>query len=89
MNKDPLITRIGTFLIMLGIGALILFITSDLANTPDFDFLFVSLILLVVGWMFQRRRAPPPPSGRFSILRRRRNNQVEKSNPAEREDGES
>jgi hypothetical protein len=86
MSRNSFIARIGTFLIMLGLGALILFITSDLAKTPDFDFLFVSLILLVVGWLFQRKRTPAAPSGRFSILRKRGNNQVDQSNQTEGED---
>jgi hypothetical protein len=67
-----LASRMGTFLIVLGVGVLILFVLSDLAKQPDFDFLFGAVLLLSVGWLLQRRRPPPPASGRFSLLRRKR-----------------
>ena len=77
MNKDPLISRLGTFFLVLGVGVLILFITSDLAQTPDFDLLFIAILLIGVGWLFQRRKPPKPASGRFSMLRRIRGGQQE------------
>ena len=72
MRENPLIARLGTFLIVLGIGIFIIFVTSDLAQRPDFDYLFVAILLVGVGWLFQRRRPPPHASGRFSMLRRMR-----------------
>lgn len=72
MREDPLIARLGTFLIVVGIGIFIIFITSDLAQRPDFDYLFIAILFIGVGWLFQRRRPPPPSSGRFSMFRRMR-----------------
>ena len=61
--------RIGTFFIVIGVFAFILFLASDFNNTPDYDYLFASIFVLSVGWLFQSRRAPPPSAGRFSLLR--------------------
>jgi hypothetical protein len=69
---QELAARMGTFLVVLGIGVLILFVLSDLAKQPDFDFLFGAVLLLSAGWLLQRRRPAQPASGRFSLLRRRR-----------------
>ncbi len=77
MQKNPIISRMGTFFIILGIGFLILFITSDMAQTPDFDFLFVAILLMMVGWLFQRKKPAPASSGRFSMLRRMRDGKVD------------
>jgi hypothetical protein len=64
--------RIGTFLILLGIFFFIIFIASDLAEQPDFDWLFLGLVLLVFGLLLRRRAPPPPSSGRFAWIKRRR-----------------
>ncbi len=69
-SQSELVPRIGTFLILLGIFSLILFITSNLAQQPQFDWLFVSLLLLGIGIFLRRRAAPSPPAGRFSIVRK-------------------
>ncbi|NOH02519.1 MAG: hypothetical protein HND47_11470 [Chloroflexi bacterium] len=68
-NGDPLIVRVGTFFMVLGAGSFLLFVTSDLADQVDFDYLFIAMLLLTVGWYFRRRKAPPPASGRFSGLK--------------------
>jgi len=67
-----IVARMGTFLVMIGLGMLFLFVLSDLAEQPDFDYLFVAVLLIGVGRLFQRRRAPPTSAGRFSLLRRGR-----------------
>jgi len=56
--------------VVLAIGVLFLFLLSELAETPDFDFLFLSMLLFGVGWLLRRRRPPPKPTGRFSLFRR-------------------
>jgi hypothetical protein len=72
MEDDPLIVRVGTFFLVLGVGSFILFIISDLARKPDFDYLFVAMLLIAIGWGMRRRKPPPPPAGRFSMFRRGR-----------------
>jgi len=62
----------GTFSIMIGFGVLFLFILSDLAQQPDFDYLFLAGVLVGAGWLLRKNRPAPPASGRFSLLRRRR-----------------
>jgi len=66
---NDFISRIGTFLIVIGIFAFILFLASDFNNTPDFDYLFAAIFIFSIGWYFQSRRAPPPSAGRFGLIR--------------------
>ncbi|MBL8101622.1 MAG: hypothetical protein JNM02_03755 [Anaerolineales bacterium] len=73
-NEDPLIVRVGTFFIVMGLGAFVLFVTSDIADQVDFDYLFIAMLLFGVGWGFRRKKAPPPPAGRFEYLRKLREN---------------
>lgn len=74
MEEEPIIVRVGTFFVVVGMGAFILFVASDLVEQPDFDYLFAAMILIVIGWMFRRNKPPPPPAGRFSLLRTMREN---------------
>jgi hypothetical protein len=67
-----LVPRIGTFFIILGIFALIFFLASDFADRLDFDWLFVGMVLLGLGYFFRRRAAPPPSADRFSSIRKMR-----------------
>jgi flagellar biosynthesis component FlhA len=69
---SSIVHRLGTFVTVLGLGVLFLFVLSELAQLPDFDLLFLSMLLFGAGWLLRRRRPPPAPSGRFSMLRRRR-----------------
>ncbi len=64
------IVRIGTFLILIGIGMLVLFIASDYASQSNFDYLFWAILAVTVGVLLRRLKAPPPPSARFESLRR-------------------
>lgn len=76
MQDDPLGPRVGTFFYLLGLGSFILFIASDLADRPDFDYMFVAMLLMGVGWLFRRKKPPPPDSGRFSIFRKMRDDGI-------------
>ena len=67
------ISRIGLFLILLGMGILILFIASEGAGAANFDYLFWSLLAIIVGFFIRRRRESGAPPERFSLLRRFRN----------------
>jgi hypothetical protein len=69
---EDFILRIGTYFLVIGTGLFILFVASDLAQNPDFDYLFWAVLIIVVGIFIRRRKPAPPPSGRFGLLRRMR-----------------
>jgi hypothetical protein len=69
---NELIIRIGTFLMVIGVGIFILFVASDYAGAPDFDYLFGAIFLVVAGILLRRRKPAPPPSGRFAYFRKMR-----------------
>jgi uncharacterized membrane protein SirB2 len=70
MDQQPKITpRIGTFLILVGIGLLLVFIGSYLATTPYFGYLFSSLVVLALGVLLRRRATPRQSPGRFRVVR--------------------
>jgi hypothetical protein len=71
-SDEPLIYRVGTFFYVIGGGAFILFVVSDFAEQAEFDFLFISLVMIGIGWMLRRGKAPPPSAGRFSWLNKQR-----------------
>jgi len=71
-EDDPIIVRVGTFFFVMGGGIFILFVVSDLADKANFDYLFLSVLLMGIGWMFRRSKAPPPSAGRFAWWRKRR-----------------
>ncbi len=71
-NEDPIIVRVGTFFLVMGIAVFLLFVTSDLADKVDFDYLFISVLLIFIGWYFRRGKAPPPSAGRFSYVNKSR-----------------
>lgn len=64
-TEDPFEVRVGTFFVVMGMGTFLLFVISDLTDNVDFDYFFISLILLAIGYYMRRTKAPPPPSGRF------------------------
>jgi len=61
--------RIGTFFLITGAFLFILFVSSDLAKKADFDFLFLSMLALGIGWIFRRKKPATPPAGRFAWYR--------------------
>jgi len=70
MDQQPEFTpRIGTFLILVSIGLLLVFVGSYLASTPYFGYLFSSLVVLVLGFLLRRRTKPRPSPGRFRAIR--------------------
>lgn len=73
-DEDSVIVRMGTFFWVMGGGIFILFIASDLADQTDFDFFFIAVLLIGIGWVFRRKKAPPPSAGRFSYIKKMREN---------------
>lgn len=65
MDNDSIIPRIGTFFLIIGLGLIILFVVSDLAETVYYDLFFIGLLAAGLGFFLRRRVAPPPSSGRF------------------------
>lgn len=66
------------FFLVLGGGIFLLFVASDLANNPDFDYFFMALVLMFIGWRMWSRKPPPPPAGRFERWNKWRAAQREK-----------
>jgi len=77
-NEDPIIVRMGTFFYVIGGGAFILFVASDLANQANFDYFFIAIVLIAIGWAFRRKKAPPPSAGRFAYIKNMRENAKKK-----------
>jgi len=68
--QGELAPRVGTFFIILGVFSFTLFMASEIAKKPEFDWLFIGIVLTGIGFFFRRRAAPPPPSGRFGGVRK-------------------
>jgi hypothetical protein len=71
-SDEPLIYRVGTFFYVIGGGSFVLFVVSDFAKQADFDYLFMSLVMIGIGWMFRRGKPGPPSAGRFAWWRKTR-----------------
>jgi hypothetical protein len=69
-EQKEFVPRIGTFLILLGMFFIIIFLASDFADQPDFDWLFLSLLFLTLGFFLRRSASPPPAAGRFGMIRK-------------------
>jgi hypothetical protein len=70
MDQQPgFVPRIGTFFILVGIGVMLVFIGSILAQTPHYNYFFSSLIILFLGILLRRRAKPRSSSGRFRAIR--------------------
>ncbi len=70
MDNQNLTPRIGTFFIIIGLGSVILFVISDIANTVDFDYLFIGLLSIGIGFFFRRDAEKPSASGRFATWKK-------------------
>lgn len=78
---EEFILRIGIYFLVIGTGIFILFIASDFANNPNFDYLFWAVLVITVGILIRRRKPPPPPSGRFAFLKKMREGPKKKEEP--------
>ncbi len=64
---------------------MILFIASDMAHQPEFDYFFLALLGIGLGWLLHRRKPPPPSSGRFSLFRNMRESARKKEEKKDKE----
>lgn len=78
MDEENIVPRIGTFFVVIGIGFIVLFVVSDLAETVYFDYLFIGLLLTGFGFFMRHKAKPPPPADRFSAFRKMREKSKEK-----------
>jgi hypothetical protein len=76
--EDSFTVRVGMFLLVVGAGAFLLFVVSDIAEKTDFDYLFTAMVLIGIGWGMWRKKPAPPSAGRFEYLRRLRENRGKK-----------
>jgi hypothetical protein len=79
MEDESLGVRMGMFFMVLGFGSFFLFVTSDIANKPEFDYLFIAMLLIGIGWLLRRKKPRPPSAGRFSMFRKKRSNKGDDS----------
>jgi hypothetical protein len=68
-NDDPFEFRIGIFFYLIGAITFAIFVASDFAKLPDFDYFFVALALFGAGWFFRRKKKYPPPAPRFVYIK--------------------
>ena len=71
-DRKEFISRIGTFFLLVGIGLLVLFVLSEMAEKTDLSYFCWGTIILVLGFVFRAQYKAPPPaaSGRFGILKK-------------------
>lgn len=64
--------RIGTFLMLIGVLLIFLFVFSDIAGQPAYLYFFLGGLSLVLGavlW-WSSPKPPPPPSERFRSVKK-------------------
>jgi hypothetical protein len=61
--------RVGTFVMLIGVGILVLFIASSSAGAANVDYLFWSMLACVFGFFLRRRSPPAAASGRLRVLK--------------------
>ncbi|HET6846214.1 MAG TPA: hypothetical protein VFH29_05230 [Anaerolineales bacterium] len=64
-----MVHRVGLFLILIGIGILVLFIASASEGVANYDYLFWCMLACIMGFFLRRRQPPAPPSDRFRLIR--------------------
>lgn len=77
-ENSELTPRIGTFFVVIGLGLEVIFVASDFAGQVKFDYFFLGLIAIGIGWLFRRKKAPREPSGRFGWWRKMREKKKKK-----------
>ena len=62
--------RFGSFLILVGFGFLMIFFTYEIGGIPHFDYLLISLVLMLIGARLKTNRKKDTKSNRFKSVRR-------------------
>lgn len=66
-------SRLGLFLVLIGLILLAVFFTTDQSLSFRPDFFLGGLVAIGLGyWLIRREQKPPAPSQRFSLLRKMR-----------------
>ena len=72
-DRSSLISRIGTFFILLGLLGVILFVASDIADRTNFIYFLLAIILLAIAWLLKRTGSTTAiPAKRFEGIRKLR-----------------
>lgn len=71
-EDEDLPVRIGTFFMLVGFVLFVIFIMTDVGQAANFDFLFLAMLGVGIGWLFRRRKPPRPSAGRFGIITKMR-----------------
>ena len=61
--------RFGSFLILVGFGILMVFITYEIGGLTHFDYLLVSLLLIILGARLKMHGKTDSKSNRFKSVR--------------------
>lgn len=70
-DRKEVLSRVGTFFLLIGIGLLVFFFLSEAAQQVTFEYFCWSLILIVLGFVFRNQyKKATPASGRFSLVKR-------------------
>lgn len=70
-DRKELLARIGTFFLLIGIGLLVFFFLSEVAQRVTFEYFCWGFILVILGAIFRGQlKKPTPVSGRFSIVKK-------------------
>jgi len=66
--QQGLASKFGNFLILVGLGILLVFIAMDLGGMLRFDYFFLSIVLIFIGFKM-RVNKNPTPSSRFKTFK--------------------
>jgi len=67
--QSELVPRVGTFLILVGIGLIMVFVTYELGGTAHFDYFLISLIFIFIGIRLRLSGKSASPGARFNSVR--------------------
>ena len=77
-NRPSIISRLGTFLLLIGVLVVLIFIASDMADQTYFRLFFIGIILFGTGLILKKKAAPRQvQNNRFETVRRMRKNHLD------------